>query len=663
MAHRLAHVHSTWEDVLVQLRRVPVSWRGIPLSERDYLTYTEGIVLWGIHLMDISSPYGTRPMREYVSWAMQIARVDVDELACCLSDLVKLCREIYKPMPDNWFKRQLRDQYPFVGVLLSPVDSIIVQFLRKPNAGDFASLYQFFSFLTHLTLQDIDLDLESEYVELEENLRTFSYDPDMISELNLIMQKWFSEFKYSEETFRPYHGPGACAEFPRSAGNLKKYRALGSDPLLDYFVSKYVGVSVRSFLPFEPVDFDRTSVLVIVPKSLKTKRTISKEPASLVYFQEAVKDMIVSYVKKHPVLKSHIDFSNQELNGELALVGSSNGALATVDLSSASDCVTKTLVKSVFYHTPLYPALVSLRSNSVKLPSGKVLRIEKYAPMGSALCFPVETLIFSAIVEYTARRVRRQWGYDSTIWRVFGDDIIVEEPCYWDLIRNLEKCGFRVNTSKSYSQPYRFRESCGYEGYDGIEVTPLKISRRFISVEGMLTSCHAPQFEGLIDLANLAYLHQLPLLRAWIVRSLLQRSPAPPLFSESGDGALYSPVPDNYRARFRPWTYGASLSPKRPWFQVETIQVTTAIARPLKTEGSVVVELSTRPGEIDSLDEMARYWETLRLIEFRSDDKFLPGTHLVQVPRGSLTSMLVTRWVQRPFSSSMEDGDCTPSSQ
>lgn len=635
MSSTMSRTQRVWQDVLAKLRRTSICWRGTPLSDQDRATFTEAIVMWSLCLMDISSPYGKRPEREYIGWAVQMARLDVDALGNCLSDLVSLIRTVYKPMPEDWFKRQLGSDYPFIGVLLSPVNNIVAQFLQKPNAVDFTTLYQFFSFLTHLSLDSIQLDMEKEYVELEESLQSYPYDPSMLAELNEIMRNWFKEFTFSEDQFRPKHGPGACAELKRSAGNLVKYQVLASDQLLDYFVTKYVGASVRSFVPFDLGSLDRTSVLVVVAKSLKTKRTISKEPATLMYFQQAVKRMIVEYISRHEFLQHHIDFELQELNGELALVGSGSGTIATIDLSSASDRVTQTLVKSVFYGTPLYAALVSLRSHSVKLLSGRTLRLEKYAPMGSALCFPVQTLIFSSIIEYTVRRVRAKWGYDTSLWRVFGDDIIVEEPCYWDLIQNLKRAGFVVNVAKSYSQPYRFRESCGYEGYDGVEVTPMKISRRFKAVSGKFTSNHAPRFEGLVDMANNAYRTQLPLLRAWIISSLLEKSPAPPLFSETVNGALYSPWPDNFRAARRSWTYGKNRR-TRPWFQVVTIQVAMASSTSPKAEDRV--------GPVQD----ARYFETLRLIEHRSGDMFEPS-HLVQVPWGPSEGTLVASWVERPW--------------
>lgn len=635
MSFALNHVLSTWKDVLAKLRRRSICWHGIPLSERDRLTFTEAIVMWAIALIDMSSPYGILlSEREYIGWAMQIASVDVAALGTCLSECIDLLRSVYKPVHRNWFKRQLCDRYPFIGLLIAPIREPLARFLSQPNAEDFTFCYQFFSFITHVSLQDLQLDLEDEYIELERSLHEIDYEPDMLFELNSIMRSWLADLRIDESNYLPSHGPGAVAELPRTAGNLAKYSVLSTDALLDYFLRHSVGASAESFSPYPLKELDRTSVLVFVPKSLKTKRTISKEPAALVYHQKAVWDILMEFIHKHPVLSSHIQFLKQELNGELALMGSSAGDFATIDLSSASDRVTLTLVKSVFRGTPLYSALVSLRSRYVKLPSGKILRVEKYAPMGSALCFPVQTLIFSALVEYAARRTHSKWGFQTSAWRVYGDDIIVPDPFFWDLVDVLKRVGFKVNTSKSYSRPYRFRESCGYEGYDGTEVTPMKISRRFYSVEGPLTSHHASLYEGLIDMANNAYRYQFPLLRAYVIRLILNNTVGVPLFSGSTQLALISPCPDNFRAPYR----GPDVAPKRlrdPWYQREEILVVTGASTLVKGVGQPALE-------------EARYFETLRLSLNRSGDMFEP-THLISVPRGPMVLTLRRRWVEKPI--------------
>lgn len=357
---------------------------------------------------------------------------------------------------------------------------------------------------------------------------------------------------------------------------------------------------------------------------MKTRRTISKEPGTLMYLQQGVARELVKFIHKHPELSKHVDLRHQEINAQQALVSSRTHRFATIDLSSASDTVTTRLVKAVFRGTPLYPFLVALRSNTVVLPSGKVLRTEKFAPMGSALCFPIETLIFSCAVEYTVRRARRTMLGSFPHWRVYGDDIIVEDPLFWDTILTLGGLGFIPNPSKSFCSPARFRESCGGEGYDGVSVIPMKISRRFLSVRGRIMPHHAAQFEGLIDMANLAHVYQFPLLRAWIIRVILDNPIAPPLFSESGDGALYSPCPDNFRAIRR---FNVN-------WQISEIQVAMA--------GQKKKKYSSDPDA-----EQARLFETLRLTRERSGDMFLPE-HRVSVPRGSGQTILRRVWVRNP---------------
>jgi hypothetical protein len=643
MSHSLNRTLSVWEDVLAQLRRKSVSWRGNPLSDRDRDTFTEAVVMCALHLTDMSSRYGgIGSEREIIAWAYRTASLDVSALGSFLSDAVTLLRGIAKPTTSNWFKRQLREEYPFTGIFLSPIREVLHRFLVDPNPGDFTVCYQFLSFLTHLTLLDCKVDLEGEYEELEQYLRTLSYPESLVTEMNSVMRDWMRDFSISEESFFPSHGPGAVAELSATAAQLEKYRYLGTDQLIDYVFSKHAGFVPCTFFPsfvvpeadsqkyftagylgLGPSEWERQSKVVFVPKSMKTRRTISKEPASLQFFQQGVSRSLDRYIHAHPYLKSHINLRDQAQNATLAIESSGSGEFATIDLSSASDTVTTALVKSVFRGTPVYPFLVALRSRTAELPSGKVLELAKYAPMGSALCFPVETLIFACAVECTVRRARRQWGIHAPVWRVYGDDIIVHDSLFWDTMQTLKSLGFIPNASKSFSSPSRFRESCGGEGYDGCVVTPMKISRRFYSAKGRLTARHAPLFQGLVSMANAAADYEFSLLRAWIIRVLLGNSIAPPLFSRESDGAIHSPCPDNYRA-IRRW----NLSYQR-W------EVKVA------GSGSRKYEVTYR----DLLSEDARYYETLRLTRTRSGDMHRPE-HLVSVPYGSGPSCLRAVWVE-----------------
>lgn len=350
------------------------------------------------------------------------------------------------------------------------------------------------------------------------------------------------------------------------------------------------------------------------------------------YLQQGVWRALVEFIHDSAHLSDHIRFDKQEYNAQLAVESSASHRYATIDLSSASDTVTLTLVKAVFRGTPLYPYLVALRSRTAELPSGKVLELEKYAPMGSALCFPVETLIFSCAVEYTVRRAQRtHLGYFPK-WRVYGDDIIVQDPLFEDTLLTLGGLGFITNHSKSFDSRARFRESCGGEGYDGYEVTPMKISRRFYSVRGRLTSRHAAIYEGLIDMANTAYDYQFTLLRAWIVRVLLDNQIAPPLFSGSTDCALYSPNPDNFRARHR----FNSRKGKLKFMWLREVEVIVSSASEKNVQGTEALR-------------QAWSYEWLRLANDpkgpRQHDVFMPE-HRIKVPRGSVVTKLKKDWVR-----------------
>jgi hypothetical protein len=100
--------------------------------------------------------------------------------------------------------------------------------------------------------------------------------------------------------------------------------------------------------------------------------------------------------------------------------------------------------------------------------------------MGSALCFPVEAMIFLAVVflgmceEESPADLRREiLSYKGRV-RVYGDDIIVPVDKVNGVIAALELFGFKVNASKSFWTG-RFRESCGGDYYAGVDVTPVRL--------------------------------------------------------------------------------------------------------------------------------------------------------------------------------------------
>jgi len=101
--------------------------------------------------------------------------------------------------------------------------------------------------------------------------------------------------------------------------------------------------------------------------------------------------------------------------------------------------------------------------------------------MGSALCFPIEAMVFLTVIFLgIERELSAPLSYEMVVKhfrkqvRVFGDDIIVPRRHVLSVVGELEAFGFRVNASKSFWTG-RYRESCGKEFYDGHDVSIVKV--------------------------------------------------------------------------------------------------------------------------------------------------------------------------------------------
>jgi hypothetical protein len=97
--------------------------------------------------------------------------------------------------------------------------------------------------------------------------------------------------------------------------------------------------------------------------------------------------------------------------------------------------------------------------------------------MGSAMTFPIESMVFWTIVVMTVCRSRGEYLPTSEILKdlqedasVYGDDIIVPVAYTQPVIELLELFGLKVNRAKSFTNS-NFRESCGAEFYEGHDVT------------------------------------------------------------------------------------------------------------------------------------------------------------------------------------------------
>lgn len=210
--------------------------------------------------------------------------------------------------------------------------------------------------------------------------------------------------------------------------------------------------------PLEVVDYNRVT---FVPKNTKTDRPIAVEPRWNIFFQKGLGRLIRIALKK-----AGCDLDDQTRNQRLA----SDLALATIDLSSASDTLSYGLVLDLF---PIdwVLALDSLRSPMSLLPDKTKHLNQKFSSMGNGFTFELESLIFYALA-CAVKELQNSVGEVS----VFGDDIIIGVDCY-DLMTKVLTCvGFSVNTEKSYASSY-YRESCGKHYFKGLDVTPIFVKK------------------------------------------------------------------------------------------------------------------------------------------------------------------------------------------
>lgn len=240
-----------------------------------------------------------------------------------------------------------------------------------------------------------------------------------------------------------------------------------------------------------------TAKVVLVPKDSRGPRLISCEPLAYQWIQQGQMDLLTKTISTSKLTRGHVNFTDQTVNQTLASQGSITGALATIDLRDASDRVSLALFRELF---PLIwvEALEASRSPKTKLPSGSIMMMKKFAPMGSAVCFPVEALIFFAlsVASVYCKRISKRDGdlalrqgsrIDKSMLRraaesiyVYGDDIICATEDCGSVISGLEAFHLKVNTSKCCTTG-SFRESCGVDAFKGINVTPVRIKRRWIS--------------------------------------------------------------------------------------------------------------------------------------------------------------------------------------
>lgn len=308
---------------------------------------------------------------------------------------------------------------------------------------------------------------------------------------------------------RPSHGGGSTA---CQTANEDKHHKLRYYPKLD---AVYPYSDLFFYSPSHLIDeMDKLENSVesvpearvcLVPKDSRGPRVISCEPCELMFAQQGIMKLLYDLLDTHYRTAGQFNFADQSINRDMARHGSLHGGWSTLDLSEASDRVSLDLVREVFPPNWV-ECFEACRSETTRLPDGTVVKLNKFAPMGSSCCFPVEALVFWACAEASAEQCSR-WEARSTF--VYGDDIIVRSEVFDQTIEGLTSIGLLVNANKSYKAG-PFRESCGGDYYQGVDVTPVRVRKALLS-QGTGIATNADLANSFI--AKFGYETALPLIK------------------------------------------------------------------------------------------------------------------------------------------------------
>lgn len=330
-------------------------------------------------------------------------------------------------------------------------------------------------FLTNFKQVDIELG-----EEIPQTLS--SIDFYVLDIARTLLSDLFSEGCITRDTCLPGHGPGAVATGEKNWEKMnfkRKYEKLHAQfpcYLFYYANAAALASDVAHYHSLEERQYG-VSKVCLVSKDSRGPRMICMEPLEFQYIQQGLAKAIVSLTETHRLTRGRVNFENQEVNRTLALDGSKSSNVVTLDMKEASDRVSTWLVRELFADTGIWPLLEATRTEFTRLPSGEEHRLRKFAPMGSALCFPIESLVHWSLA-VSSLHVYEELPLDKAIRAiyVYGDDIVVKGENHESLMTTFPEFGLKFNEGKCCTSGI-FRESCGMDAVLGSPVTPIKVKK------------------------------------------------------------------------------------------------------------------------------------------------------------------------------------------
>lgn len=277
---------------------------------------------------------------------------------------------------------------------------------------------------------------------------------------------------YNEEDIFPYcrFSRNAVVGYP-SERRFLDYKIgpnstiTGTAVEIEWFRKNYLHSDPILAMAVEGCTFDSISSLaqINVPKSYKIMRPV--KPNTLI---GSFRSYGLGKLIQSRLACAGLDITKlQQIHRDLARTASRRLHLATADLSSASDSFQPHLV-NMLLPRKWYNALKLGRTPYYTLKSvkGEILYSPSFMAMGIGFTFPVQTLLFYSLL----LSLQQLTGLHGRI-SVYGDDLIYPIRLHPYVEVLFSDLGFQLNKDKTFAEGL-FRESCGGDFYDAVDVRP-----------------------------------------------------------------------------------------------------------------------------------------------------------------------------------------------
>jgi hypothetical protein len=286
---------------------------------------------------------------------------------------------------------------------------------------------------------------------------------------------------------RMYDWDAICAEIdkidpvalPFSSGSAVNARATTGDKLIALATGEHEECFIDHFgvwlvdRPATKVGRPKPVKVLAVPKSYKASRIIAMDDVYNLTMGLAIEE-IFRKADRAAGCHREINLEDQSINQKLACVGSIDGTVATLDASHASDLISKSVFIDLF-PTKYVQRVMHLLPSRYDI-DGMIRDLQMASTSGNTLTFRHETIVYKGVVaaaeEYFSAIVHDIKHY---AW-AYGDDSIVNSEAFDVAVHFFTRLGLIINESKSYATG-SFRESCGKDYMDGMDVTSIYYPR------------------------------------------------------------------------------------------------------------------------------------------------------------------------------------------